>query len=81
LINTTGGIKRGRADPAPLLEEQTIAKELELKMIPTNWPAEIATTRQSNGSKQITKTHMDQLSSDLNRLSSGSLNWGLGQKA
>ena len=74
LINTTGEIKHGRADLVRLPEDQVTAKERVSKTIPINWLAEIVTTKQSNESKQTTKTHMDWLNSDLSRLSSGLLN-------
>ena len=57
LINTTGEIKHGHADPALSPEERVTAKERVLKTIPINWLAEIVTTKQSNESKQTTKTH------------------------
>jgi hypothetical protein len=59
LINTTGEIKHGRADPALSLEERVTAKERVSKTIPINWLAEIVTTKQSNESRQTTKTHTD----------------------
>jgi hypothetical protein len=80
LINTTGGIKHGRADLVLSPEDQVIARERGLKTIPTNWPVEIVTTKQNDESKQTIKTHMEWSSSDLSRSNSGLLNWALGQR-